>query len=248
MRGGAPKVFDRFPASGTVPRIWDVSDSATGVNGGTGACMDDGGKPQDGGRSEDSPELACLGAIRAGRVAFFAALVERAEADAPAKRRDSDGRLTRDFLGLIRSEASAQVAEFFFLAAELGLHEEGLFRRFLIAHNAAMDSYLAEPGRTQTLGLSRQRVEAARFSEEQIGFIELVSPAGALYLDQSSIGRLLAEVMAPESCRKVVIALADAGLLTRHTVGHVLISSDGTLESLYRRYLGTIVTSVKESA
>lgn len=196
----------------------------------------------------DTDELACLSALRAGRAGFFRAVTECAAEAAPEKRRDKGGALLRDFVQLIRSDGAGQIAEFFYLIEELGLKDGATFRGFLEQHNAAMQGYLADPDRMRALGLTPQRVEAAIFTEEQIAFIEMVSPPGSLYLDQSSLGRLLAEAMAPESCRKVAIALAEGGLLKRHHVGHVLISSDGTIEDLYRRHLQTVVRAIRERA
>lgn len=193
----------------------------------------------------ETDELTCLAALRAGRAQFFRALADRAAEAAPDKRRDRDGGLLRDYVSLVRSEGAAQIAEFFYLVEELGLRDADRFRGFLDQHNSAMQSYLDDPPRMRALGLTPQRIEAAIFTEEQMNFIGVVSPAGALYLDQSSLGRLLAEAMAPESCRKIAIALAEGGLLLRHNVGHVLISSDGTLEALYRAHLRTVVDAIR---
>lgn len=192
----------------------------------------------------ESAELACLTGLRAGRSRFFAALAAHAAEHAPPARRDPDGRLARDYLGLIHSDGAAQIAEFFFLLEELGLKDGARIRGFLLNHNAAMEAYLADPERMRALGLTPQRVAAARVSEEQIGFIEFVSPPGRLFLDQSALGRILAEAMAPESCRKIVIALAEGGLLNRHTVGQALISSDGRLEAHYRACLARVLEAV----
>ncbi|MEO0995348.1 MAG: hypothetical protein AAFX62_16275, partial [Pseudomonadota bacterium] len=172
-------------------------------------------------------------------------LCDRAAEAAPDKRRDRDGGLLRDYVALLRSDGAGQIAEFFYLIEELGLKDAERFREFLVEHNASMRGYLADPERMRALGLTPQRVEAALFSDEQMSFIKLVSPPGQIYLDQSALGRLLAEAMAPESCRRVAIALAEGGLLLRHQVGHVLISSDGTLESLYRQHLRSVVTAIR---
>ncbi len=193
----------------------------------------------------ESDELAVLTAMRSGRAQFFRAIAETAEANAPAKRRDDRGALLRDYVALIRSDGAAQIAEFLFLVEELGLKDGTRFRDFLEAHNAAMRAYLAEPARMRALGVTPQRIEAAVFSEEQMEFVALVSPPGSLYLDQSALGRLLSEAMAPESCRKIAVALAEGGLLRRHQVGHVLLSSDGQLEGLYRRYLRSVVDGME---
>lgn len=196
----------------------------------------------------ESAELACLTAIRTGRARFFAELVAHAERHAPAEMREKDGALMRSYTALVRSDGAAQIAEFLFLLQELGLDDGARIRPYLERHNAAMDAYLDDPTRMRTLGLTPQRIKGARFTEAQMNFVEVVSPPGRLHLDQSAIGRLLAEVMAPESCRKIVIALAEGGLLRRHTVGQALISSPGHLENLFRAYLGGVVRRIGGAA
>lgn len=194
-----------------------------------------------------SRAMACLTGLRIGRAAFFDAVTAHAAEHAPAERRDPDGRLKREYLALIRSDGAAQIAELLFLIEELGLKDGKRFRPFLENHNAAMQAYLGDPARMRTLGLTPQRVKAAMVPEDRIAFFEFVSPPDRLFVDQSAVGRLLTELMAPESCRKIVIALAEGALLERHTLGNVLISSDGTLEAFYRDYLNSISDSVRES-
>ncbi|HEY1245709.1 MAG TPA: hypothetical protein VGF29_12865, partial [Hyphomicrobiaceae bacterium] len=50
--------------------------------------------------------------------------------------------------------------------------------------------------------------------------------------DQSNLARLLTVVMSAETCRKVVVACADAGLLRRErtSYGTIIIVSTGVLE------------------
>lgn len=192
-----------------------------------------------------SAALTCLTGLRSARAKFFAALVDYAGKHAPEECRDPDGGLAREYLNLIRSESAAQIAELFFVIEELGLRDGKRFRSYLVNHNAAMDAYLADPAQARLLGLSQQRIKSSRFPEERLGFFEMVSPPGQLYLDQAAVGRLLAEVMAPETSRKVVIALAEGNLLQRHSHGTVLISSEGVLEGLYRDHLNFVVDTVR---
>jgi hypothetical protein len=57
--------------------------------------------------------------------------------------------------------------------------------------------------------------------------------AGAI--DQSNLARLLMSVMSTETCRKVIVACADAGFLARKRTpyGTVLVISNGTLEEIF---------------
>lgn len=197
--------------------------------------------------SARSVALSCLMGLREGRAAFFERVTAHATEHAPDERRNEDGTLGRDFLSLIRSDGAAQIAELFFLIEELGLKDGKKFRPFLESHNQAMQAYIDEPSRLAGTGLTIQRIKAAVFTEERMGFFEFVSPPGKLFLDQSSIGRLLTELMAPESCRRIVIALAEGGLVERHQLGSVLISSEGLLEGFYRDHLMAIADAVRTS-
>jgi hypothetical protein len=57
--------------------------------------------------------------------------------------------------------------------------------------------------------------------------------------DQSNLARLLAVAMSAETCRKVVVACADAGLLLRErtSYGTIIIVSTGVLEETLGRCL-----------
>ncbi|MEM6490137.1 MAG: hypothetical protein AAF677_18030 [Pseudomonadota bacterium] len=195
---------------------------------------------------ETSPELTCLTALRAARSHFFERVVDSARANAPAARRDGED-LAREYVALLRNDGTAQIAEFFYLIREVGLNDGERFALYVENHNRSIAEYAADPAKRAKLGLSPQRLEAATFSEQQINFIREMSPPGRLLLDQSALGRLLVETMAPESCRKLVVALADAGLLRRSKVGAVVVWSDGTLEGLYQEHLAQIVEALKET-
>ncbi len=192
-----------------------------------------------------SKALTCLAGLRAARSGFFVRLANHAQDHAPEERREADGTLMREYLALLRNEGAAQIAELFFLIRELGLNDASKFRGYLESHNAAMNGYLDDPSSARMLGLSQQRIKSARFPEDRIKFLEFISPPGKLLLDQASVGRLLTEAMAPETCRKIVIALAEGGLLMRHEMGHVMVSSVGVLEDAYRDHLMEVVTAVE---
>jgi hypothetical protein len=54
-------------------------------------------------------------------------------------------------------------------------------------------------------------------------------------IDQSNPARLLMSVMSTETCRKVVVACAEAGFIdrTRTPYGTMLVQSKGTLEDIF---------------
>jgi hypothetical protein len=54
-------------------------------------------------------------------------------------------------------------------------------------------------------------------------------------IDQSNLARLLVAVMSSETCRKLVVAFADAGFLKRQRTafGTVIVSSTGIMEQIF---------------
>jgi hypothetical protein len=54
-------------------------------------------------------------------------------------------------------------------------------------------------------------------------------------IDQSNLARLLVSVMSTETCRKLVVACAEAGCLRREKTpyGTIVVSSTGVLERIF---------------
>ena len=190
-----------------------------------------------------SRELICLAAMRQARANFFDRVVDHAE----TWRRDrGEDDPTRDERKLLRSEGVAQIAEFFFAILEGGVNSPEALRSFFERHNADMSALLetCERGYTR-FGLSESRVKSAMFKDHQIDLVVHESSHGVVTFDQRSIGKILTQVMSYESCRTLLILLSGAGLLKRRDFrAVVLISSDGTLESLYKDHLRYIAGAV----
>ncbi len=190
-----------------------------------------------------SRELICLAAMRQARSDFFDRVVDHAE----AWRRDrGEDEPSRDARKLLRSEGVAQIAEFFFAIREGGISTSEALRGFFDRHNADMAALLetCERGYTR-FGLSESRVKSAIFKDHQVDLVIHESSHGTVTFDQRSIGKILTQVMSYESCRTLLILLSEAGLLQRRDFrAVVLISSNGTLESLYRDHLSYIATAL----
>jgi hypothetical protein len=196
-----------------------------------------------GGTRRFSPELICLGAFRQARADFFDAVVETAEA----------WRLSRgepDLLWqerkLLRSEGVAQIAEFFFVLRDAGLTSPAALASFLSRHNADMQALLDSCSRGYTrFGLSAARIKGAMFEPHQVELILHESAGDTVTFDQRSLGKVLTQVMSFESCRTLVVLLASTGLLQRRDFrALVLISSNGTIESLFGQHLRSIVKEI----
>lgn len=193
---------------------------------------------------KESDEMRCLVALRAARSAFFANLVAHAQ-----KLHSAEGQrqapLVQEEIDLLRSDDAYQIAEFYYLIGELGLANRQRIRAYLRRHNADMQDLAKDRKRQQTMGLSPQRLEKAIFSDIQIEKVAENIVDDRLRLDQSDLGRLLAQNMSAETCRKVVVVLAKAGLLNRINIGQVMVASNGSLEGYFRDHLAQVVGALK---
>ncbi|MCB1465577.1 MAG: hypothetical protein KDK08_00110, partial [Rhizobiaceae bacterium] len=128
-----------------------------------------------------SSTLVCLGALRRAREQFFDSVVEHAEG---WRTRHDEPELTREERKLLRSESTAQIAEFFFLIEEGGINTPDSLTAFFERHNAAMEALLktCERGYTR-FGLSQDRIEKAKFSKQQIEYVLHESSRGIVTLD-----------------------------------------------------------------
>lgn len=194
-----------------------------------------------------SRELHCLNALREGRALFFHSIMSHARQNAcqpPGKAADD--------IDLLLSENTYQVAAFYYMVEERHLSERSVIRGCLQRHNEDMTALLADRAKSRLMGLPPQRVRGAIFQPHQIEKVvqnvEVIDGKSRLRLDQSDLGRLLIEVMSAETCRKVIIGLSNAGLLSRINIGSVMIISTGVLESYFRRHLQHIVQLLDSGA
>lgn len=192
-----------------------------------------------------SRELMCLAASRQAKAVFFRKLETIA-----IETRETAGEppLTRDQRKLMRSDGVAQIAEFFFVIRDGGVSSPEALRQFLQRHNEDMEVLLASCERGYTVGgLSRERIEKSIFSDRQIDYLMHECASGEPRFDQQSLQRIFTQSMSFETCRKLVILLAEGGFLNRWEYNQVLISSKGILEDLYRDHLTTIVEAIAPS-
>lgn len=192
-----------------------------------------------------SVELQCLAAFRQARADFFNQVVSACE----ASRTPSEGaELTREERKLIRGEGVAHLAELFFTISEVQISSSDDIRDFLVRHNEDMQRMLSECQRGYTrFGLSASRLKEAIFKDHQIDMILHESSNGTITFDQRSVGKILTQVMSFESCRTLLLLLAEGGLITRRDFRSVvLISPNGRLEALYKDHLTQVVASVSK--
>ena len=152
-----------------------------------------------------------------------------------------DGSVNQDryFVAQLRQEPTYQIAEFFFLLRAFGLDSEEKIRRYAELHNRHLEELQEDRAKMRRLGLSPTRVRKGMFSPESIPKLVENYRSGNGAIDQSDLSRLLIEVMSPETCRKMVVMLTDAGYLERWRSPYqsVLVRSTGALERIFARSL-----------
>jgi hypothetical protein len=137
-----------------------------------------------------------------------------------------------DVLAMLRFEATYQLAEFYYVLKARGIRTEEQIRALAELHNGYIAELTRDPAKMRRLGLKEERLLSAIFTADT--FPRLLQnwreQPGAF--DQSNLARLLAVAMSAETCRKVVVACADAGFLLRErtSYGTIIIVSNGVLE------------------
>lgn len=194
-----------------------------------------------------SRELTVLRAIRLARATFMRRLVEHAMAHL-AETGTAAPSLSPEELRQLKSEGVVQIAEIFFLFEETGMSDPVLLRSRLEMHNEALGAKLTQMRENNLAhtpeGLSRDRLASGILDDGKIQTLVDEAEWGELRFDQSSLSSLLIELMAPESCRTLIILLAKFGFLKRIGTNNVRIRSLGKLEQLYREHLAQIADAI----
>lgn len=196
-----------------------------------------------------SGEMKALVAIREGRAAFFRKVVDVARQH---RHTSGVGDLDIEDVRQLKSEGVAQIAELFFSIEELGLSRPQALRGYLMRHNDDLSRKLEDMRATKLsftpTGLSRDRIASGILDESQIRTLVDEAEDGRLRFDQSSLACLLVEVMAAESCRKLILLLSKCGFFRRIGTNNVRIRSERKLEELYRSHLQLIRMKIQEAA
>jgi hypothetical protein len=193
-----------------------------------------------------SAELVCLSALRGARAWFFGEIEAHAAAHAGL---GSAADLDREHRKLLRSEPVAQIAEFFYVLRDGNITVPDGLRGFLIRHNEDMDALLASCRNGYTVGgLSDQRIRRSMFSEAQINYVLHESSNGQIRFDQQALQRIFTQTMSFESCRTLLVLLAEFGFLHRWEFNQVIIASNGRLEDLFAEHLTRVVDAVRRVA
>jgi hypothetical protein len=151
----------------------------------------------------------------------------------------ASGSEDEDVLATLRLEATHQLAEFLYLLRARGIETEDQVRMLAELHNEYIVALTKDQAKLARLGLNRDRLLDAIFTADTLPRLLLNWKEKPGTLDQSNLARFLVALMSSETCRKVLVACAQAGFLVRERspYGTVFVSSLGTLERLFAQSL-----------
>ena len=111
--------------------------------------------------------------------------------------------------------------------------------RFADLHNRYLLDIRNDRDRMRRFGLTPGRIDAALFTGENLRKLLANFSTAGTAIDQSDLARFLVTVMSTETCRKLVVAAEQAGFVerVRSPFGAVLVSSRGTIETIYGNVL-----------
>lgn len=181
-------------------------------------------------------EFVCLDAMRTARAAFFDDIVSHAQRH-QAELAASGKNYGAVAVAMLRSDNAYQIAEFYYMAEEFQLSDPRKIACYVDRHNQDMHDLIRAPERLALHGVRKERISEAIFSNEEKAKVVENAACGRLRLDQSDVGRFLAPLISPETCRKTLVALSEGGLLERRNIGAVIVTSTGALEAYYRQHL-----------
>jgi hypothetical protein len=144
-----------------------------------------------------------------------------------------------EVLATLRLEATYQLAEFYYVLKAREIRSEAQIRALAELHNQYIAGLTRDPAKMRRMGLKEERLLAAIFTADTLPRLVQNWRERPGAFDQSNLARLLAVAMSAETCRKVVVACAEAGLLVRErtSYGTILIVSTGGMEETLGRSL-----------
>ena len=94
---------------------------------------------------------------------------------------------------------------------------------------------MKDPTKMSRIGLSQERALDSMFTLDTMPRLLQNWREQNGSIDQSNLARLLMSVMSTETCRKIVVACAEAGFLKREktSYGTILVTSNGKLEESF---------------
>ena len=138
-------------------------------------------------------------------------------------------------LALLRQEPTHQFAEFLYLLECQGICTSEQIEKLAQLHNAYLVDLSKDVAKMDRLGLHKDRLLDAIFTADTLPRLIDNWRAEPGSIDQSNLARFLAAIMSTETCRKVILACAEAGFLERRRTpyGTYLVRSTGALEKVF---------------
>jgi hypothetical protein len=153
-------------------------------------------------------------------------------------------------MDVLRLEAAYQFSEFFYLLSARRIETEDDVRRLAELHNQYIVDLTKDPQKMARMGLKLNRLLDAMFTSDTMPRLlqNWREKPGAI--DQSNLARLLVSVMSTETCRKLVVACAEAGYLRREKTpyGTIVVSSTGVLERIFGECLREMRLRIQSGA
>jgi hypothetical protein len=140
-----------------------------------------------------------------------------------------------DTLDSLRSDPGYQLADFFYLLKARRIETEQDVRTLAELHNQYIVNLTKDAEKMRRLGLKLERLLDAIFTADTMPRLLANWRERPGAIDQSNLARLLVTVMSSETCRKLVVAFADAGFLERQRTafGNITVSSTGLMEQIF---------------
>jgi len=141
----------------------------------------------------------------------------------------------QETLEMLRLDAMGQFAEFFYLIRARKIETTEQITRLAEIHNQHIDLLSRDTPKMKRLGLRKDRLLDAIFTSDTLPRLTEIWKLHPGRVDQSNLARFLATAMSTETCRKLVVASADAGFLSRSksAFGSVLVQSTGIMEQVF---------------
>jgi hypothetical protein len=140
-----------------------------------------------------------------------------------------------DTLDALRSDSAYQLADFFYLLKARRIETEEDIRALAELHNQYIVTLTKDTEKMRRLGVKMDRLLDAMLTADTMPRLLANWRECPGAIDQSNLARLLVAVMSSETCRKLVVAFADAGLLNRERTafGTMMVSSTGLMEQVF---------------
>jgi len=142
-------------------------------------------------------------------------------------------------LETLRLDAMSQFVEFFYLIRARKIETVEQLTRLAEIHNMHIDLLCRDAPKMKRLGLRKDRLLDAIFTADTMPRLIETWKLHPGRIDQSNLARLLATAMSTETCRKLVVACADAGFVSRSKspFGAILVQSNGIMERVFAAVL-----------